>query len=428
MARPITDELDWRIFLDARDLPTFDPTGLRRVTVLAAHPDDETLGAGGLVQVLHAGGVEVSLIVASDGEAAFPALDQTDRVELAATRRDELTAAIVALGLDPDAVQLLGLPDSGIAEYEAELVERLEVLLCEADCVILPWPGDPHPDHAAVGRAGLAAAPVQAHRWSYPVWMWHRMGTDDPAIPWRHAVTCPLGDDQRIRKKNAIDTFESQLTTGPNGEDPIVDGAMLTHFDRPFEVLFREPATTSAPIERFASLYAAQQDPWHTADSWYERRKRALILATLPRERYRRTLEPACGIGELTRKLSARSDHVIAFDPVEEAVLRAKSTAPAAELSVTTLPFTPTYESVDLIVLSEILYYLSDDDLEASLDRLLELLEPGGHLLAAHWRRWAPEGPRDGAAAHEALRDRPELHQLIEHVDEEFLLHVFIRR
>ncbi|WP_199239576.1 MULTISPECIES: PIG-L deacetylase family protein [Kribbella] len=111
-------------------------------------------------------------------------------VVLAANRREELTAAIVALGLDSDAV-LPGLPDSGIAEYEAELVERLEVLLADADCVILPWPGDPHPDHAAVGRAGLAAAPVQAHRWSYPVWMWHWMGTDDPAIPWRHAPGTP---------------------------------------------------------------------------------------------------------------------------------------------------------------------------------------------------------------------------------------------
>ena len=428
MAHPVTDELDWRTLLDARDLPTFDCAGLQKVVVLAAHPDDQTLGAGGLVQVLQAGGAEVSLIVASDGEATFPALDPAERVDVAATRREELAAAIVALGLDPDAVQLLGLPDSGIAEYEAELIERLEVLLADADCVILPWRGDPDPDHAAVGRAGLAAAPVQAHRWSYPVWMWHRMRTDDPAIPWRHAVICPLGDVQRIRKQNAINTFESQLMTGPDGEDPLVDKAMLTHFARPFEVLFREPATTSAPIERFASLYAAQADPWHTADSWYERRKRAVILASLPKERYRRTLEPACGIGELTRHLSDRTDHVIAFDPVEGAVLRAKSTAPAAELSVTALPSTPTYDSVDLIVLSEILYYLSDADLEASLDRLLELLEPGGHLLAAHGCPWPPEGPRNAAAAHQALRDRPELEQLIEHVDQEFLLHVFIRR
>jgi LmbE family N-acetylglucosaminyl deacetylase len=428
MAAPVTDEHEWLTFLGRRDPPAFDFSGLRRVVVLAAHPDDETLGAGGVVQVLHAHGAAVSLIVVSDGEAAFPALDPAGRAELAATRRQELTAAIVALGLDPDAVQLLGLPDSAIAEHEADLAKRLEELLSDADCVIVPWPGDPHPDHAAVGRAGLAAAPVHAHRWSYPIWAWHWMDTEDAALPWRNAVICPLDEAQRTRKQDAIYTFESQLATGPLGEDPIVDNAMLTHFDRPFEVLFREPATASAPIERFASLYAAQQDPWHTADSWYERRKRAVILACLPAERYRRTLEPACGIGVLTQHLAARSDQVIAFDPVEEAVLRAKATAPTAEVTVAALPSTGTQQPVDLIVLSEILYYLSDDDLHTSLDNLLQLLEPGGHLLAAHWRPWAPEGPRDAAAAHQALRDRPELEQLVEHLDEEFLVHVFVRR
>ncbi|MDX6281838.1 MAG: hypothetical protein QOH03_2909 [Kribbellaceae bacterium] len=428
MARPVTNELDWREFLDARDLPAFDPSGLRRVIVLAAHPDDETLGAGGVVQVLQAAGAEVSLIVASDGEAAFPALDEPGRAQLAATRRDELRAAIVALGLDPEAVQLLGLPDSGIADHEDELVERLEVLLRDADCVIVPWPRDPHPDHAAVGRAGLAAAPVEAHCWSYPIWTWHWLATDDTGIPWHHAALCSLDDDQRTRKQNAINTFESQLSTGPNGEDPIVDPAMLTHFDRPFEVLFREPATVSAPIDRFAGLYAAQEDPWHTIDSWYERRKRAVILACLPAERYGRTLEPACGIGELTRQLTTRSDHVIAFDPVEDAVLRAKNAAPTAELSVTALPDAATDQPVDLIVLSEILYYLSGEELKASVDQLLRLLKPGGHLLAAHWRPWAPEAPRDAAVAHQILRDRPELDQIVEHIDEEFLLHVFTRR
>ncbi|MDX6260223.1 MAG: hypothetical protein QOH84_1911 [Kribbellaceae bacterium] len=428
MARPVTDEARWRRFLSERALPTFDPSGLRRVIVVAAHPDDETLGAGGVAQVLHAAGADVSLIVASDGEAAFPALNPAERAQLAATRRDELTAAVVALGLDPGAVQLLGLPDSGIADHEDELTKQLEVLLRDADSVIVPWPGDPHPDHAAVGRAGLAAAPVQAHRWSYPIWAWHWLDTDAPDIPWRHAAICPLAEDQQLRKQEAISTFESQLTSGPYGEDPIVDGAMLTHFDRPFEVLFREPPTASAPIERFAGLYATQPDPWHTTDSWYERRKRAVILACLPAERYRRTLEPACGIGELTRQLTARSDEVIAFDPVEDAVLRAKTAAPLAQLSVDALPCTATGQPVDLIVLSEILYYLSDDDLQASLTNLLRLLEPGGHLVAAHWRPWAPEGPRDAAGAHQALRDRPELEQLIEHIDEEFLVHVFVRR
>ena len=63
--------------------------------------------------------------------------------------------------------------------------------------------------------------------------------------------------------------------------------------------MFRVPRSGSAPVSRFAELYAAG-DPWR-ADSLYERRKRAVVLASLPRERYRRAFEPGCGAGELTR-------------------------------------------------------------------------------------------------------------------------------
>jgi hypothetical protein len=57
-------------------------------------------------------------------------------------------------------------------------------------------------------------------------------------------------------------------------------------------------------VERFATLSADGNDPWDTG-SWYERRKRALMLAALPQERYGTALEPGCGTGELTVELAA---------------------------------------------------------------------------------------------------------------------------
>lgn len=428
MTRVVTAERRWTEFFARRELATFDPTAVRRVVVLAAHPDDETLGVGGTVQLLHEAGAEVTVVVATDGEAAFPALDRPARAGLGARRRDEMRAAMRKLGGEGLEPVFLGLPDSGLAECEARLTDRLTGLLRGADCVLLPWPQDPHPDHATVGRAGLAAAPVEAHRWSYPIWMWHWTSPGDQRQPWEHAAAVPLTAALRMGKQRALATFVSQLTPGPNGEDPIVDPLMLTHFDRGFEVLFREPRQQSAPIDRFGELYRAADDPWHTADSWYERRKRAVLLASLPDDRYGRIVEPACGVGQLTRELTDRADHVLAFDPVPEAVERARKAAPAAEIVVAALPDRPAGPPADLLVLSEILYYLDDTTLTASLDRLLSDLEPGAQVVAVHWRPWAPEGTRDGATAHRILAARPELRTAIEHQDEEFLLHVLRRR
>lgn len=428
MTRKLTGEQEWTGFFAGRELPVFDPAAPRRVVVLAAHPDDETLGVGGTVQAMHAAGAEVTVVVASDGEAAFPALGPEGRAELAARRREELRAAMEVLGSGKVEVVFLGLPDSGLAECEQELCERLVELLRGADCVLMPWSGDPHPDHAAVGRAGLLAAPVEAHRWSYPIWMWHWITPYDAAPPWPRAVRVPLSERLRTGKQKALAAFVSQLVPGPNGEDPIVDELMLTHFDRDFEVLFREPRSESAPIERFAELYRAAEDPWHTGDSWYERRKRSLVLSALPSERYRRVLEPACGIGSLTRALVARADRVVAFDPVPEAVERARRTAPLAAVFVASLPVRPPAGMFDLVVLSEILYYLDDAALNASLDLILAALEPGGDLVAVHWRPWAPEAPRNGDAAHRILLARAELDVLVDYVEDEFVLHVLRRR
>lgn len=427
MTREITPEHDWTTFFAGRDLPGFDVSA-GRVVVLAAHPDDETLGVGGTVQLLQEAGAEVSVVVATDGEAAFPALDPSARAELGARRRDEMRAAMRELGDGDLEPVFLGLPDSGLAECEEQLTELLRELLSGADYVLVPWPHDPHPDHATVGRAGLAAAPAQAHRWSYPVWMWHWMRPGDEPQPWAHASVAALPQSIAQGKQRALSRFVSQLTLGPNGEDPIVDPLMLTHFDRGFEVLFRQPRDRSAPVERFAELYRAADDPWRTADSWYERRKRAVLLASLPAERYRHIVEPACGVGQLTRELVPRADHVSAFDPVPEAVERARKAAPTAEITVAALPDVPVTQPADLLVLSEILYYLDDAAQTASLDRLLAGVEPGGHVAAVHWRPWAPEGNRDGAAAHRILAARAELEVLIDHVDEDFLVLVLRRR
>ena len=233
---------DWTAALDGRRPPSFDPAGHRRVTVVAAHPDDETLGASGCLQALHRAGAEVTLVVATDGEAAYPALDADARRDLARTRRAELTAALRAQGLGDVRVHWLGLPDSGLHECGPALRAALRPLLADADAYLAPWAGDPHPDHRAAGLAAADVAPVTAHGWAYPIWMWAWLTPDDPAVPWERARLLRLDTDVLAAKQAAIAAFISQVGPGPDGSPPVLDAAMLAHTRRPTELLFRVPA------------------------------------------------------------------------------------------------------------------------------------------------------------------------------------------
>jgi LmbE family N-acetylglucosaminyl deacetylase len=419
----------WTAALDGHRPPPFEPAGLRRVVVVSAHPDDETLGAGGCLQALHRAGAEVVLVVATDGEAAYPALDAAARRDLARARRAELDTALRRQGLGEVSVHRLGLPDSGLHECGPALRAALQPLLADADAYLAPWAGDPHPDHRAAGLAAAEAAPVTAHGWAYPVWMWAWLTPDDPAVPWDRARLLRLAPDVLAAKQTAIAAFTSQVGAGPDGFPPVLDAAVLAHTRRPAELLFRVPRRTSAPVSRFAELYAGG-DPWR-AGSWYERRKRAVVMASLPRERYRRAFEPGCGTGELTRDLAARCDAVLASDPVAEAVRQAgERTAGFSGLRVeqATLPAAVPAEPVDLAVFSEVLYYLDDDTVATVLDRTLAALAPGADVVVVHWRGWPPEAPRDAVATHRMVRSRPELDPVVDHVDEEFVLLVLRRR
>ena len=425
-----TDPREWEQALRTHRPEEFDARAHRRVVVVAAHPDDETIGAGGALLALDRAGAEVVLVVATDGEAAHPALGPHERRALAAVRRDELDAALAALGLGHVPVHRLGLPDSALAEHADDLRDALRELLADADAYLAPWPHDPHPDHAAAGRACAGAAPVTAHGWSYLVWTWAWSGPEHPELAWPRARTVTLTDADRAARRKAVEAYASQLRPGPDGSPAVLAEGLLEHLDRPVDLLLREPRAAGAPAARFAQLYADGQDPW-AADSWYERRKRSVVLASLPRERYRSAVEPGCGAGELTVELAARCELLRASDYVADAADRARAAVaalPGVEVATAALPESLPDGPVDLAVFSEVLYYLDDAALDATVARAVAALEPGGDVVLVHWRGWPAEAPRDAAATHRVGAAHPDLEVLVEHVDEDFLLHVLRRR
>jgi LmbE family N-acetylglucosaminyl deacetylase len=410
-----------------RPLP-FDPTGLERGVVVAAHPDDETIGVGGLLQELHAAGASITLVVATDGEAAYPGLDGPARRELGRARRVELADALRVQGLADAPVHWLGLPDSGLADRVPELTDRLAPLLADADAYLAPWTSDPHPDHRAAGAAAAAAAPVTARGWAYPIWTWAWTGPDDPGIPWERARAVTVDARVRATRRRAVDCFTSQVRPGPDGSAPVLAAGLLEHVDRNTDIVFREPRQGSAPLSRFTELYAGGNDPWR-AGSWYERRKRAVLLASLPRETYGTAFEPGCGAGELSVELASRCRLVLASDPVPEAVERARARARGLPVRVeeAALPSAVPPGPVDLAVFSEVLYYVDDGTVLDTVDRTSAALRPGADVVLVHWRGWPAEAPRDAEETHRMVRARSGFETLVEHVDEEFLLHVLRR-
>ncbi|MGH3496237.1 MAG: class I SAM-dependent methyltransferase [Nocardioidaceae bacterium] len=179
----------------------------------------------------------------------------------------------------------------------------------------------------------------------------------------------------------------------------------------------------------FDALYAAADDPWGLASRPYEARKYALSVACLPRPRYRRGFEPGCSIGILTAQLAGRCDELIAWDGAESAVrqARARVTSSHVRIEHARIPSAWPAGTFDLIVISELLYFLDRPDRQAVVTQAIESLQPSGHLLAVHWRHRFDQAPGNGDEAHAELLDQPRLAVQVEHVEADFLLHVLIR-
>jgi SAM-dependent methyltransferase len=188
------------------------------------------------------------------------------------------------------------------------------------------------------------------------------------------------------------------------------------------------PVTLGAAY--FDAMYAAAADPWGFEDRWYERRKYAISLAQLPAERYRSAFEPGCSIGVFTSMLAGRCDAVLSCDLAAAAVrASAERTAglPHVRVERREIPGQWPPGRFDLIVFSEILYYLGDHDLEQVLENAAAALEPEGALLAVHWRHPVAGYPRSGDGVHHALAARPGLARLVRHCEPDFLAEIYIR-
>ncbi|MDD7835225.1 bifunctional PIG-L family deacetylase/class I SAM-dependent methyltransferase [Paenarthrobacter sp. AB444] len=416
-----TSEADWaRSGVAALPELALDHDELAGMTfvVLAAHPDDETLGAGGLVAKLHAAGADVRFVLCTAGEASHPESPTTTAEQLAALRLTEFDAAVSGLAPSAD-WRFLELPDGQLAANADRISAAVREVIsssgrpAENVAIIAPYRSDGHTDHDTLGSTAAEVATTGGHGLlEYPIWYWLWAGPDEGS--WREWVRVPLSAAEQEAKANAMRAHASQtepLSAEP-GDETLLLSSFLEHFGRSWETFVWHPSTagnnSAKDAERiFDEVHSREADPWSYTTSWYERRKRALTLAALPEESYESGLELGCSIGTLSQELAERCRTFLGVDASSTALEEARKRLPAhssAGFRHVTVPHEWPEGTFDLVVLSETGYYLSPDELNELLARIQTSTRPGGTLLLCHWRHPISGWQLDAEAVHAMAR------------------------
>lgn len=180
----------------------------------------------------------------------------------------------------------------------------------------------------------------------------------------------------------------------------------------------------------FERVYREAEDPWGFDTRSYERRKYALTVAVLPRPRYARAFEPGCAFGALSELLAPRCDALFACELVPKVAERARQRVRSfAHVQVETAGIPEYWPSgpLDLVVLSEVAYYVTDAGAHELLAKLEASTTDDAHVVAVHYRGQT-DYPRSGDAVHAQLRTQPFLHGIGRYEEELFVMELFARR
>lgn len=168
-------------------------------------------------------------------------------------------------------------------------------------------------------------------------------------------------------------------------------------------------ASKSLSASHFEKLYATHADPWNFETSEYEAQKYTATLAALLCDRYSQALEIGCSIGVLTQQLAERCESLLAIDVSAQALTKAKQRCqdlPQVCFTQMHLPQEFPQDQFDLILLSEVGYYWSWEDLGLAAQQIIAHLCPGGHLLLVHWTPEVANYPLTGDQVHTLFLER----------------------
>lgn len=160
---------------------------------------------------------------------------------------------------------------------------------------------------------------------------------------------------------------------------------------------------TTLPNQYFDDVYQNNEDPWSFETSPYEKEKYQTTIDALPKNNYNKVFEIGCSIGVLTEMLLKKSTDILAVDPAQTALDKAAKRLhndPNVTFKQMSVPNQFPIEQFDLIVLSEVGYYLSMPDLKILANKMIGHLNEGGQLIMVHWLPIVHDYPLTGDKVH----------------------------
>lgn len=357
--------------------------------VLAPHPDDEILGAGGIMARAHSRGQRIGVIVLTDGTRSDPDMCP---LELREIRASECQSGLETMLGEVPPLLMLSYRDGELDSRTPDLTEAsaLGQFLrgINAMTIMVTDPGDGHRDHkAAFGLACRIVAEGLARRLVVlPVSQRidHQFSGNgfDPLPVSEFAAT----------KMAAINRHESQISASRDSfalSQEVRDDFSDCEYMR--EVFAHDNPTKrpqTIPADHFDGLFERNQDPWNYQNSPYEMDRFSRTLNVLRSRWHTNTLELGCANGVLTRMLAAHSANLLAIDSSVMALNVARMRTGGAsniELRLGSLPDDLPDGEFDLIVLSDFLYYLGFSGCVTLARRMPAIAAPGCRIVIANY-------------------------------------------
>ena len=183
--------------------------------------------------------------------------------------------------------------------------------------------------------------------------------------------------------------------------------------------------------EYFDAMYQASDDPWNFTASAYEHEKYQHTINSLGDKEYQHGLEIGCSIGVLTARLSTKCRSILGVDISEQPIAAAKERLreyKGVEFAVLQIPQQYPSGRFDLIVVSEIAYYLSNEDLQLTKELIFDSLTEGGTLCLVHWRSQIKGCAFNGDEVNEYFLQEPSAFQIYQHINEQYRIDVIEKR
>ncbi|MCG4272991.1 SAM-dependent methyltransferase [Acetobacter senegalensis] len=141
----------------------------------------------------------------------------------------------------------------------------------------------------------------------------------------------------------------------------------------------------------FDALFQKNPDPWNFENSLYEQEKLSRLLSCLPKQQINFCVELGCAVGVGTKALAARCGRVLAVDASSTALHMARNRCSDLKNVKFFAGFLPEDYPIsavggcDVIVISEVLYFMAPGDIKKLVERIMESLSQAATLMTVNW-------------------------------------------